>query len=86
MLIPDEHRNYISFVSTYSHRNPSVRLFSVELHFSSCSPTTGSKIPEAVSQISNDEQPGECPVVTTHADGWKYPANARKSCSFSNPA
>jgi hypothetical protein len=21
-----------------------------------------------------------------HADGWKYPANARRSCSFSNPA
>lgn len=57
MLIPDEHRNYISFVSTYSHRNPSVRLFSVELHFSSCSPTTGSKIPKLFHRLVTTNNP-----------------------------
>ncbi|OCW26964.1 hypothetical protein BB029_04180 [Pseudomonas sp. S3E12] len=28
MLVPDKHRDDISLVSTYFHRNPSVRLFS----------------------------------------------------------
>src|SRR5450830_191380 len=33
MLVPEKNRNYISFVSPYFHRNPSVRLFSVRKHF-----------------------------------------------------
>lgn len=85
MLIPDKHRNDIAFVSTYSHRNPSVRLFSARQQFPSAT-RQPAPIPEAVSQISHHKKPGECRVVTTHAEGWKYPANARKSCSLSNPA